>query len=217
MLKRIQVSQVIRDAFMRGSLSFALGLFVGIITFSLPALAQFPAPCAPPGCNAAAPLNVSAEAQIKTGNLQLNGLDAGGNPRTYGLLIANGRVGIGTLTPTAKLHVVGNVRIQDGTQSAGKILTSGVDGTAYWASSTASFVVSDYDYYSINIRRNSTETLTTPSPYTFCGLTRLGPDFANSDNPNSYCAIDRNGDGTWRIHGQRDDDPDFICGMTCFR
>ncbi len=217
MLKRIKVSQVIKDVLMRGSLSFALGLFVGIITFSLPALAQFPAPCAPPGCNAAAPLNVSAEAQIKTGNLQLNAVDAGGNPYTYGLLVRYGRVGIGTLTPTAKLHVVGNVQIQDGTQSAGRILTSNADGTAYWASSTASFVVSDYDYYSINVVRNTTQSLTTPSAYTFCGLTRLGPDFANSDYPGSYCAIDRNSNGTWRIHGQRQNDPDFICGMTCFR
>lgn len=216
MLKQIKVSRVMQHVFVRGSFSFALGLFVGIITFSFPALAQFPAPCAPPGCNVSKPLNESAEAQIKTGNLQLSGLDAGGNPRTYGLLVQYGRVGIGTLTPTAKLHVVGSVSIQDGTQGAGKVLTSDSSGNAYWATSTAGFSITDYDYYTINVRRNTTESLTTPSAYGFCSLTRIGPDFGNSDDADSYCAVDRNANGTWRLHGQRNDDPDFMCGMICF-
>ena len=42
-------------------------------------------------------------------------------------------VGIGTTTPAAKLDVVGNVKITDGTQGANKVLTSGADGTATWA------------------------------------------------------------------------------------
>ncbi|SEJ86198.1 hypothetical protein SAMN05216327_1308 [Dyadobacter sp. SG02] len=41
-------------------------------------------------------------------------------------------VGIGTTTPAAKLHVVGNVAIQDGTQGAGKVLTSDAAGIASW-------------------------------------------------------------------------------------
>ena len=46
-------------------------------------------------------------------------------------------VGIGTTTPTAKLHVAGSVKITDGTQGANKILTSGSDGLATWATPPA--------------------------------------------------------------------------------
>lgn len=41
-------------------------------------------------------------------------------------------VGIGTTSPAEKLHVVGNVRIEDGTQGAGKVLTSDPSGKASW-------------------------------------------------------------------------------------
>ena len=42
-------------------------------------------------------------------------------------------VGIGTSTPAAKLDVIGNIKITDGTQGANKVLTSGADGMATWA------------------------------------------------------------------------------------
>ncbi|HQW01643.1 MAG TPA: FISUMP domain-containing protein [Saprospiraceae bacterium] len=45
---------------------------------------------------------------------------------------ANSNVGIGTTTPNAKLHVSGAVKISDGTQGAGKILTSDATGLASW-------------------------------------------------------------------------------------
>lgn len=41
-------------------------------------------------------------------------------------------VGIGTTNPTAKLHVLGNVKIADGTQGANKVLTSDNEGNATW-------------------------------------------------------------------------------------
>ncbi len=41
-------------------------------------------------------------------------------------------VGIGTSTPDAKLHVVGDVKITDGTQGVGKVLTSDASGFASW-------------------------------------------------------------------------------------
>ncbi|MBK8339902.1 MAG: hypothetical protein IPK99_07820 [Flavobacteriales bacterium] len=46
---------------------------------------------------------------------------------------SNYDVGIGTQTPQAKLHVAGNVRIADGTQAAGRVLTSDADGDAVWS------------------------------------------------------------------------------------
>ena len=41
-------------------------------------------------------------------------------------------VGIGTSTPNAKLDVIGTIKVTDGTQGAGKILTSDAAGLASW-------------------------------------------------------------------------------------
>jgi trimeric autotransporter adhesin len=41
-------------------------------------------------------------------------------------------VGIGTTTPLDRLHVVGNIRMVDGNQAAGRVLTSNANGTASW-------------------------------------------------------------------------------------
>ncbi len=44
----------------------------------------------------------------------------------------NANVGIGTATPAAKLDVAGTLKVTDGTQAAGKVLTSDADGLASW-------------------------------------------------------------------------------------
>jgi len=54
------------------------------------------------------------------------------NGATRMTVMNNGRVGIGTTVPTTSLHVAGNVRIVDGTQAAGRVLTSDASGNASW-------------------------------------------------------------------------------------
>ncbi len=49
-----------------------------------------------------------------------------------------GRMGIGTLKPGAKLEVNGTVKITDGTQGAGKVLTSDANGLASWQNALGS-------------------------------------------------------------------------------
>lgn len=49
------------------------------------------------------------------------------------LINQNGNVGIGTsVDPEAKLHVAGTFKLADGTQAAGKVLTSDANGNASW-------------------------------------------------------------------------------------
>ena len=56
----------------------------------------------------------------------------------YAIIVpaSSGDVGFGTATPSTKLHIVnptaGAVRIQDGTQLAGRVLTSDANGLATW-------------------------------------------------------------------------------------
>jgi hypothetical protein len=47
-----------------------------------------------------------------------------------------GDVGIGITSPTEALHVVGNIRMVDGHQAAGKVLTSDASGVGTWQSPT---------------------------------------------------------------------------------
>lgn len=61
----------------------------------------------------------------------------------WGDLILNrdgGNVGIGTATPSTKLDVVGSIKIADGTQGSGKVLTSDANGVASWQSASSNFV-----------------------------------------------------------------------------
>gem|GEM_PF-3040684 len=69
-------------------------------------------------------------------------LGAGGNGDYDHLVFGNtaermridssGNVGIGVGIPTSKLHVVGNIRMVDGNQAAGRVLTSDANGVATW-------------------------------------------------------------------------------------
>jgi hypothetical protein len=55
-----------------------------------------------------------------------------------------GNVGIGTLTPTAKLEIAGQVKITGGTPGAGKILTSDATGLASWQNAGQHFIGESY-------------------------------------------------------------------------
>ena len=57
-------------------------------------------------------------------------------PSTDALVVQNAKVGIGTTNPSAKLDIAGNIKITDGTQGAGKVLTSDTNGLATWATPT---------------------------------------------------------------------------------
>lgn len=88
----------------------------------------------PPGGNVPAPINIGDATQTKTGGLIITGL------RTLGatfLATDADNVGIGNTAPAAKLDISGNIKIADGTQGAGKVLTSDANGVASWQPPTA--------------------------------------------------------------------------------
>ena len=60
-------------------------------------------------------------------------------------------VGIGTTSPTEKLHIEGNIRIVDGNEGDGKVLISDAEGTAAWQDASLinnDWTVSGDDMYS---------------------------------------------------------------------
>lgn len=61
---------------------------------------------------------------------------------------ASTNVGIGTTTPETRLHLVGSIKIADGTQGSGKVLTSDANGLASWQAASGS--VSDTDDWTLN-------------------------------------------------------------------
>ena len=90
---------------MQQKLSFFLPLLLSLFFLGVVyVFAWSPPPSSPPAGNVAAPLNVNSTAQIKAGGLILN---TGG--ATNGLIVDQGKVGIGTTAPDAKLHVIGSI------------------------------------------------------------------------------------------------------------
>jgi len=84
--------------------------------------------CGPTGCNAPAPINVSATSQDKLGAIRLNTAVPGS---TYGLDVFGisrffGNLEIGNASFPSKVKIV------DGTQGVGKILTSDANGLSSW-------------------------------------------------------------------------------------
>jgi hypothetical protein len=58
-------------------------------------------------------------------------------PHTAFVVQQNGNVGINRKVATEKLDIVGSIKIEDGTQGAGKVLTSDANGKASWQTAAA--------------------------------------------------------------------------------
>jgi len=93
-----------------GFIILTLGVFIGVTIKLVRAWVE--PDQLPPGGNIAAPLNTGSAGQSKKGGLTLN---VGG--AQYGLIVADGLVGIGTTTPNEKLTVEGNLSLKEGDSS----------------------------------------------------------------------------------------------------
>ncbi|MES2774419.1 MAG: sialate O-acetylesterase [Bacteroidota bacterium] len=63
------------------------------------------------------------------------GFSYAGTP--HSVFNSSGQLGVGTTSPNAKLHVIGSPKFADGTQGAGKVLTSDANGLGTWVASDA--------------------------------------------------------------------------------
>ncbi len=70
--------------------------------------------------------NMTSSVSLSSGHAYFAGTVTGGN------VLVSGNVGIGTTNPSSKLDVRGKVRIVDGSQAAGRVLTSDANGVATW-------------------------------------------------------------------------------------
>ena len=68
------------------------------------------------------------------GNVGIGTINPSNKLSVTGNANITGKLGIGNTNPGAKLDIIGTIKIADGTQSAGKILTSDATGLASWQS-----------------------------------------------------------------------------------
>lgn len=102
-------------------------------------------------------------------------------------------VGIGVENPDTTLHVVGNVKIVDGNQGAGKVLTSDAAGLASWQNQPPPGVSSVYS-------AENNEVLNM-GPHLFCFLTTVAVGVSLS--PQFSCTITQAA-GDWILKAERD-------------
>lgn len=117
-----------------------------------------PPTSAPPAGNADAPINVGILGQVKNGGLNLGyGIT---NQDLNGLIVVNGRTGLGISTPAEKLDVNGNIRIRGqlidayaSSGSATQVLTRDTNGPR-WQNAAAGGG-SNWTLLNSNIYRNT--------------------------------------------------------------
>ncbi|MEX1132390.1 MAG: hypothetical protein WEC15_04125, partial [Flavobacteriales bacterium] len=65
------------------------------------------------------------------------------------VILKNGNTGVGSSTPQERLHVVGNIRMVDGNEAAGRLLLSDANGTGTWTApgaASAGTLDQSYDF-----------------------------------------------------------------------
>jgi hypothetical protein len=73
-------------------------------------------------------------------------------PAAVTLQKTTGNLGIGTTNPTAKLEVAGSIKIADGSQAIGKVLTSDASGRASWQA-TAYGNTERFSFFASNVNQ----------------------------------------------------------------
>ncbi len=204
-------------------------IFIGAFALSVFASSWSPAGCSAPGCNSEGPIIGSDERnlpQTKTGALTIdNGsqnpnsstLDVKGLFSMVGLYLSNGIASADTVNVLNKLIVKGV-----NSDKVGYVLANNGSGVAEWKPSIAGGItISNVSFFPLNLIRNGgVQTYTTPTPYLFCGFSRISSEMFRvnaGDITTAHCQITKNSDGKWKLTGYLANDPDFRCEMICFK
>lgn len=132
----------------------------------------------------------------ETGNLSLK---TGSSEKI--VVLNNGNVGVGTPAPDQKLTVNGSIKITDGTQGLGKVLTSGADGKASWAEIAAGGDSAEQLVYS-HVFDGAESSLSIPIPKATAGMYSIrliimaitfGSDYQVEINPDIPGQLDQYG------------------------
>ena len=116
----------------------------------------------------------------------------------------NGNVGINTPSPQAKLTINGNIQITDGTQAAGKVLTSDANGIANWQNipaSTGGWTVNGSNIYSANSGNVGIGTMVPSNKLSVTGNVDFSGNVGIGFNSPSYKLHVSNAANSLRIEG----------------
>lgn len=121
-------------------------------------------------------------------------------------VLNNGNVGIGVENPSQKLDVVGKVKITDGTQGIGKVLTSDANGNASWQNVTQTInnnvnysVTSQVDYNILGYVPSASATAGSTEQFITIGntLARKKGTYIYAENGHSYAVYVAEQPITW--------------------
>ncbi len=108
-----------------------------------------------------------------SGNLGAVHLTTNNSPKLT--VINNGNIGIGTTNPAQKLDIQGKIKITDGTQGVGKVLSSDANGVGTWVNNTAitPAVLGSFPGGGANIGNGT--PVGVQSPMTYCNVNIVLP------------------------------------------
>jgi hypothetical protein len=202
------------------------GLFLGAFALSVIAANDWsPAGCDAPGCNVGAPINVTVSPQVKAGALTVAGSSQNSNGSSLdvkGIVTATGLLVEGIATADT-VDVLNTLKVSgENSGQVGYVLANKGGGEVEWkAPNSGSIIISEVTNFPLNIvRKGGIRSYTTPTPYLFCGFSRISSEMFRvdaGDATSAYCQITKNTDGKWKLSGRLADDPDFRCEMVCFK
>lgn len=121
----------------------------------------------------------------------------------------SGSLGVGTSAPTAKLHVQGSMRLADGSQAAGRVLTSDAAGLAKWESPSSSIVTSVE--YNCDAARGQNRNCAIGT-HKACFLTAAN----GTGNNKNHCIVAGAPGGVFTIQSWNEDDSyEIFCRARC--